>query len=55
MWFGDNNSGGTSRMLMMDEDEQEEEEIPIHGPEEPLTSGYQPDIGWYFLFINLPH
>lgn len=47
MWFGDNNSGGTSRMLMMDEDEQEqeeEEEIPIHGPEEPLTSGYQPDI-----------
>lgn len=51
MWFGDNNSGGTSRMLMMDEDEQEEEEeIPIHGPEEPLTSGYQPDIGWYFLF-----
>ncbi|CAE1329867.1 SLC2A12 [Acanthosepion pharaonis] len=32
-------------MLMMDEDEQEEEEeIPIHGPEEPLTSGYQPDI-----------
>ena len=50
MWSADN-SGGTSSLIMTDDEDEQEEEIPIHGPEEPLTSGYRNDIGWYFKIL----